>query len=155
MINVSIIRLRLFLLLGLLLYVATLHAVDKWNSTAIDWLTIQSAFKAAEESDKKIMLVLHSEGCGACDEYSVLFRDSLVAEASEDLLMVLMDDGVNEEISEKYSIDGSYVPRTYFLNSDGSVMDIQVGKEGDRFQYYYGSRGAPLLAEIMLKASGS
>ena len=144
---------RLFVLLFLLIFTATLQADDKWNVEAIDWLTLESALDDASNSKKKIMLVLHSEGCGACDDYSKLFREGAVAIASKDLLMVLIDDDADEDISEKYSLDGSYVPRTYFLNSDGSVMDVRVGKEGDRFQYYYG-RGAPLLAEIMSKVSG-
>jgi len=154
MVIVSMMRLRLLILISTLVYASMLQANDKWNTENIEWLTIQEAFSAARDSGKKIMLVLHSQGCGACDEYSELFRDSTVATASRDLLMVLLDDGVDAETSEKYSIDGSYVPRTYFLNSNGSVMDIRVGKEGDRFQYYYASRAATQLAEIMSQASG-
>lgn len=144
---------RLFVLFFLLIFTATLQADDKWNDEGIDWLTLESALDDASSSEKKIMLVLHSEGCGACDDYSKLFREGAVAIASKDLLMVLVDDGVNEDISEKYSLDGSYVPRTYFLNSDGSVMDVRVGKEGDRFQYYFGGRKAQELVQIMMSAS--
>jgi len=143
---------RLIVLLGVLNFTTTVQAVDKWNSGNIDWITIESAFKAAKARDKKIMLVLHSQGCGACDDYSVLFGDVSVVAASKELLMVLLDDGENEELSESYTLDGSYVPRTYFLNPDGSVVDVLVGKKGDRFKYYFAGRGAKELAELMLKA---
>ena len=40
------------------------------------------------------------------------------------------------ELSKKFAPDGEYIPRTYFLGSDG-VLDPELKAPRDRFVYFY------------------
>ena len=132
--------------------VRTVCADAGWNRDVINWVSYERGLALAAEQKKPIMLVFHSSGCGACDDYSKLFYESRVIKASHALVMILVDDGEKEELSIKYSPDGSYVPRTYFLTPDGSPLSIRIGKPDSRFQYYLGSQGAEVLVEFMQQA---
>lgn len=140
-----------FVFASLFLVTQLVTASETWNNN-IEWMSYEAGMGLAARHGKPVMLVFHSEGCGACADYSKLFDEDSVAVASRKFIMILMDDGANEEISTKYSPDGSYVPRTFFLDSQGSVLPIQIGKPDTRFQYYLGSQGADKLLEFMLLA---
>lgn len=139
------------LLTGLLLGTG-IAAGAGWNDSVIEWKSYSEGMRLAAEEDRPVMLVFHSEGCGACADYSKLFYDPAVVEASRGLLMIIMDDGEDEDISVRFSEDGSYVPRTYFLSAKAELLPIRIGKPDTRFQYYLGPQGADVLAGFMLKA---
>lgn len=143
-----------FFLLGLLA-TGQVVAEEGWNAAAINWNSYKDGMRLAAEQDQPVMLVFHSEGCGACADYGKLFSHPAVVEASRGLTMIVMDDGEDEKLSTRFSEDGSYVPRTYFLTAKGDVMPIRIGKPGTRFQYYLGPQGAEVLAEFMLMAQQS
>lgn len=135
-------------LCGWLLFGAALADAADWNSQQIDWQEYDAGMVQAQTTGKPVMLVFHSEGCGACNQYSELFVKPEVVTASADLVMILVDDG-NEELSSRYAFDGSYVPRTFFLTPEGEHLDIQLGKSDPTFRYYYGSRKSQGLVSAM------
>lgn len=138
----------LFLALCVSPFSALLAGTD-WNDDGITWVDYAAALELARSEKKPIMLVLHSEGCGACREYSALFHKPEVIEAASSIIMVVVDDGIDEALSDKFSPDGSYVPRTFFLSCKGKQLDIALGKADSRFQYYYESRKPEGLVEKM------
>ncbi len=133
------------------LSVSVVAAAD-WNTMAIQWHSYDDGVQLAAAERRPVMLVFHSEGCGACDEYSELFFDPAIVKASKPYVMILMDDDENEDISLQYALDGSYVPRTYFLDPDATVLPVTIGKPDSRFLYYLGPQGADVLAGFMLAA---
>ena len=53
--------------------------------------------------------------------------------------MVNLGDGDVPD-DQKFKIDGSYVPRIYFLKPDGTVLPDFYNKQGNpKFRYYYHS----------------
>lgn len=135
-----------------LLVSTQLIAGTDWNNAEIDWKTYEEGMLQAAKDKRPVMLVFHSEGCGACADYSKLFHEPAVVEASHGLLMIIMDDGEDEEVSTRFAEDGSYVPRTYFLSAKGDVLPVRIGRPDTRFQYYLGPQGPEVLADFMLKA---
>ena len=58
---------------------------------------------------------------------------------AQDFVMVNLGDA-NAPDDQKFKIDGSYVPRIYFLKPDGSVLPDFYNKHGNpKFKYYYHS----------------
>ena len=58
---------------------------------------------------------------------------------AKDFVMVNLGDS-NVPDDQEFKIDGSYVPRIYFLKPDGSVLQDFYNKEGNpKFRYYYNS----------------
>ena len=55
--------------------------------------------------------------------------------------MVRLDADKNKELSEKYAVDGSYIPRTYFLASNGT-LDADIHAPRDQFKYFYDEHNA-------------
>ena len=58
---------------------------------------------------------------------------------AQDFVMVNLGDGDVPD-DQKFKIDGSYVPRIYFLKPDGTVLPDFYNKQGNpKFRYYYHS----------------
>lgn len=127
-------------------------AADNWNGANIQWLGYDEGVEQAALSGKPIMLVLHTEYCGACQDYAEVFFDADVVRLSGSMVMVLVDDYTDEEIGKRYREDGGYTPRTYFLNAEAELLNIKIGKPESRFQYYFGNRPASALVDYMQQA---
>ena len=59
-----------------------------------------------------------------------------VMETIGDKFMVRVDKDKQPEISKQNAPDGEYIPRTYFLSSDG-VLDPALSAKRERYRYFY------------------
>ena len=50
-----------------------------------------------------------------------------------------IDSDKNKELGKQYALDGSYIPRTYFLDSNGKV-DPEIHAPREQFKYFYDER---------------
>ncbi len=50
--------------------------------------------------------------------------------------MIRLDKDQNRELSRKYSPDGEYIPRTYFLSSEGE-LDATITEARENYKYFY------------------
>jgi hypothetical protein len=82
------------------------------------------------------MLIVFTEWCPHCTNYSKLFHDPAVVEKSREFVMVRVDKDKQPEISKQNAPDGEYIPRTYFLSSDG-VLDPALSAKRERYRYFY------------------
>jgi thiol:disulfide interchange protein len=136
------ILLTLLLALGL---AGTAHAGGDWNDAQIKWMSYDDGLAAAKKEKKPVLLVFYTEWCPHCTNYSKVFHDPKVVAKSKELVMVRLDADKNKELGQKYAVDGSYIPRTYFLAPDGSLSDIHAPRE--QFKYFYDERNpASVLA---------
>jgi thiol-disulfide isomerase/thioredoxin len=143
-------RLRPLLVLaaaGALLAVASPgRAAHDWNDAQIAWKPYDQALETAKKDKKPVCLVLFTEWCPHCANYSHVFHDPKVVEKSKQFVMVRLDKDKNAELSKKYSPDGEYIPRTYFLSSSGE-LEPTLHAPRDRFRYFYDEKDpASLLA---------
>ena len=125
---------------------AKLAFAHDWNDAQIQWQTYEAGLAKAKESKKPICLIIFTEWCPHCKNYSGVFHDSKVVDLSKQFVMIHLDADQNKEISGKYGPDGQYIPRTFFLTSDGTLAP-DVTAPRDQFKYFYDEKDpASILA---------
>jgi hypothetical protein len=50
--------------------------------------------------------------------------------------MIRLNKDQNDAISGKYAPDGQYIPRTFFLNSNGELQS-DIHEQRDQYKYFY------------------
>lgn len=119
-----------------------------WNASQIAWLPFEAGLARARAERKKMVLVLHAVWCVHCRNFEHVFEDPRVVARARDFVMVHIDIDQEPSVASRYAIDGSYVPRTFFLNSEGSALaDIDAHRPS--YRYFFDERNAaPLLAAM-------
>jgi thiol-disulfide isomerase/thioredoxin len=120
---------------ALLVSVGTARAAHDWNDK-IQWQPYEAGLAAAKKDKKPVMLIFYTEWCPHCANFSKVFHDDKVVEKSKQFVMIHLDKDKNAEISRKYTPDGEYIPRTYFLSSDGT-LDPTLTAPRPEYKYFY------------------
>lgn len=107
----------------------TPELADAWNGAEINWRDIRSGIYEASKSGKMAVMVFHATWCSACKKYRAVFKDPRVVEASKNFVMILIDADADKMTNGAFSPDGTYVPRTLFVTSDGDISTTLVGKD--------------------------
>jgi thiol-disulfide isomerase/thioredoxin len=130
-------RLPMITALLLLLAVApAARAGGDWNDANVAWKSYDDGVALAKKEKKPICLVFYTEWCPHCANYSGVFHDPKVVDTSKKFVMVRLDKDKNADLSKKYAPDGEYIPRTYFLQPDGTlVADIKTSRP--KYVYFY------------------
>lgn len=109
---------------------------ESWNDAAIKWMGYEEGLKAAKEQGKPVCLIFYTGWCPHCANYAKVFSDPKLVEKSKSFVMVRLDSDKNKEISGKYKPDGEYIPRTFFLSSDGE-LDDSLSETRPQYKYFY------------------
>ena len=124
---------------------------DEWNGDEIRWLDYDTGLARARAEGKPICLVLHAAWCPHCHTYARVFSDPLVVAESRRLVMIRVDVDRAASVAARYALDGTYVPRTYFLKSDGTVLD-RIDAHRERYRYFFDERNAASILGGMAAA---
>lgn len=115
------------------------------SGQAIAWRSYADGLAQAKEDGRPLLVVISATWCPHCRNYKQVFQDPRVIEAARKFVMVQVDEDREPAVAARYTRDGSYVPRTYFLAPDGSLADVQA--ENPRYRYFYDERDpASILA---------
>jgi thiol:disulfide interchange protein len=112
------------------------QAGGDWNDNGIKWLPYEAGLGEAEKSKKPICMVLYTDWCPHCTNYSKVFHDSAVVEKATQFVMIRINTAQQKDVSRKFAPDGSYVPRTFFLGSDGE-LDPSIHAPRQKYKYFY------------------
>jgi thiol:disulfide interchange protein len=104
------------------------HA-DEWNGAEINWRDARSGIYEASKTGRPVIMVFHATWCSVCKRFREVFKDPAIVAASRDFVMILVDAEKEKEINGAFQPDGSYVPRTLFIDSDGNVSDKLIGSD--------------------------
>ena len=107
-----------------------------WNDSGIQWKSYEDGLAAAKKDNNPILLIFYTEWCPHCANYSKVFHDPKVIEQSKNFVMVRVDNDKNKELAKQYAPDGGYIPRTFFLSSDGQ-LDADLHETRDQYKYFY------------------
>jgi glutaredoxin len=107
-----------------------------WNDAGIAWKSYDEGLAAAKAENKPICLILYTSWCPHCTNYSKVFHDPALVELSKKFVMIHLDKDKETEVSAKYAPDGDYIPRTFFLKSDGTLLP-QITEQRDNYKYFY------------------
>jgi thiol:disulfide interchange protein len=129
----------LFGILGAAVFATPSFAGGDWNDSGIAWQPYEKGLAEAKADKKPICLIFYTDWCPHCANYSKVFHDPKVIEQSKSFVMIRLNKDENKELSKQYAPDGEYIPRTYFLSSDGK-LDSSLHAPRDKFQYFYDER---------------
>jgi len=129
---------------------ANIPADSKWAGSKIAWQSVDEGLALAKREGRPVMMVVKTEWCGRCKEFSALFLDKSVERAAEDFVMVLVD-GDTDPQAASYAPDGTYIPRTFFLSPDGTIDESLRGPH-PRYRYYLNSGRPEALTQVMARA---
>ena len=134
------------------LSLATAHAGGDWNDKAVGWQAYDAGLARAKQDKKPVMLIIYTEWCPHCTNYSKLFHDQAVIDKTRQFVMIRVDNDKNQELSKKFAPDGSYIPRTYFLSSAG-VLDPDIHAPRDQYKYFFDEKNPESVLAAMDAAS--
>ncbi len=112
------------------------RAGGDWNDQGVKWRPYEEALAEAKKTKKPVLLIFYTDWCPHCANYSKVFHDPKVVEASKQFIMVRVNGDQNQDLSKQYALDGTYIPRTYFLAPSGTV-DADIHAPRDQFKYFY------------------
>ena len=112
------------------------RAAGDWNDKQVQWRSYDDGLAAAKKEKKPICLIFFTEWCPHCTNYSGVFHDTKVVEMAKKFVMIRLDKDKNGELSKKYTPDGEYIPRTYFLSSQGE-LEASLHTPRPQYQYFY------------------
>ena len=146
----------IFGLAALVLPLATLaraapELADAWNGSGIAWRDIGSGIKESVKTGKPVIMVFHAPWCSACKKYRSVFKDPEIVKAARGFVMILIDADADKYASGAFQPDGSYVPRTIFLDSEGNVRKEYHGSDPEH-AYSIDVDGPAELLALMRKA---
>ena len=126
-----------FALAGVLLAALAVPArAHDWNDANVAWKSLDDGLALAKKDGKPVCLVVYTEWCPHCANYSKVFHDATVVARSKQLVMVRLDQDKEKERTQKYAPDGGYIPRTMFLAPDGTLA-ADVHAPRPQYQYFY------------------
>ena len=127
------------------------RAGGDWNDVNVAWRTYDEGLAAAKKENKPVCLVFYTEWCPHCTRYSQVFHDPKVVERSKNFVMIRLDQDKNRAISGKFTPDGEYIPRTYFLSPAGSP-DNSIQARADKYKYFFSESDPASLLSGMARA---
>lgn len=119
---------------------------EDWNDKQIAWKSYDDGLAEAKTTKHPICLIFYTSWCPHCANYAKVFSDPKVVEKAKSFVMVRLDKDKNPDLSKKYSVDGEYIPRTYFLSPSGE-LDASLSEARDQYKYFYNEKDpASILA---------
>lgn len=124
---------------------------ENWNDEKIKWMGYEDGLKAAKEQGKPVCLIFYTSWCPHCANYAKVFSDPKVVEKAGSFVMIRLDSDKNKDVSGKYKPDGEYIPRTFFLSSEGS-LDDSLAEARPQYKYFYSESEASSILGGMDRA---
>ncbi|MFA5952463.1 MAG: thioredoxin family protein [Hyphomicrobium sp.] len=128
------------------------EAARLWNAPSIAWHDIASGVRESSRSGRPVVMLFHASWCTSCKQYREVWKDAGVVEASKNFVMILVDVDKDPDANGAFSPDGTYVPRTLFLNSEGDVLTAYHGKDPE-YPHTIDIKSPDELLSIMRRAA--
>jgi thiol-disulfide isomerase/thioredoxin len=127
------------------------HA-DAWNAPAIAWQSIGDGIRESSRSGRPVIMLFHTTWCPNCKRYREVFKDPEVVALSRDFVMILIDADKDKVANGAFAPDGTYVPRTLFLSSEGDVQSEIKGATDPQYPHTIDASSPSELVSLMRKA---
>ena len=124
-----------------------------WNAPAVNWRDIASGIKEATRTQKPVIMVFHAPWCTSCARYRQVFKDPGVVEAAKSFVMILIDADRDKVANGAFAPDGTYVPRTIFLDWEGNIRSEFRGSSDPKYPHTIDIEGPGELLSLMKRAA--
>jgi thiol-disulfide isomerase/thioredoxin len=108
----------------------------KAEVTEVAWKGYDEGLAEAKQSGKPVCLIFYTDWCPHCKNYLQVFHDPALVKLSQKFVMIHLNKDKEPTTSAKYAPDGDYIPRTFFLKPDGTLLD-QVTEQRPQYKYFY------------------
>lgn len=106
----------------------------------LQWHDWERGIELAQSAGRPICLVLYADWCARCRELAPIFADPTISGLANDLVMVKHNiDDRTPWLVERFGRLGTYVPRVFFLSSDGALLE-EIKSSHPRYPYFYTPR---------------
>lgn len=119
----------------------------------VAWQTWDKGLERARTERKPVMLVVYTDWCPHCRDLGPVLARPEVVELSKRMVMISQDaDERPTWLAERFDGPyGSYVPRVFFLTSEGAVReDLQGGNP--KYPYFFAPQAPDQLVAAMRRA---
>ncbi|MFN7951736.1 MAG: thioredoxin family protein [bacterium] len=130
---------------------APARAALDWNDAGIAWRGLDDGLGEAKRTGRPVCLVVYSQTCPHCRNYSQVFHDSRVVERAKQFVMIRVDQDAGDRNVSRYAPDGGYIPRTLFLSPDGEVQTA-IHAPRNKYVHFYDEHNPISLLNGMTKA---
>lgn len=125
---------------------------EAWNGAEIDWRDIRSGIYESAKTGRPVIMVFHASWCPSCKKYRSVFYDREIVEAARNFVMILVDGDKDKMTNGAFAPDGTYVPRTLFLDSEGNIQGHLIGKGDPKYPHSIDINGPAELLSLMRTA---
>ncbi|MBK7972407.1 MAG: thioredoxin family protein [Deltaproteobacteria bacterium] len=123
----------------------------EWNEREIRWMGLDEGLREASRAARPVCLVVYTQTCPHCRNYSGVFHDPRVVEKAKKFVMIKLDQGADDSQSRRYAPDGEYIPRTIFLSPEGEPQP-QIHAARNRYLHFYDEHNPSSVLTAMNKA---
>ncbi len=125
-------------------------------SAGARWLSYEEGLKQARSTGKPLCVVVYAEWCARCRELDQMMRTPRFEELSQRFVMVRQDadQGADWLKAPPFVEHGTYVPRVFFLSSEGALR-TELKSPHPRFPYFYSAQQPEALEKTMRAALGN
>lgn len=128
---------------------------DVWNGAEIDWRDVRSGIYESSKTGRPVLMVFHASWCPSCKKYRKVFFDQRIVELSRDYVMILVDADADKMVNGAFAPDGTYVPRTLFLDSQGNIQSQLHGAGDPKYPHSIDIESPEELLSLMRKGHDS
>ncbi len=132
--------------------ISPIRPID-WNDEQLSWHSYRAGIEKIRKSDKPGLLIIYTDWCPTCKEYSKLFKNKDAITSLQDVILIRVNKDRDPAISSQFDFDGEYIPRTFALNRDADVIRKFYSVEED-YAYFIPPDNVGYLVELvgLLKA---
>ena len=121
-----------------------------WNDSEIQWMGYEQGINVAKQSGKPIMMIFYADWCPTCHAYKNIFNKPAVISLAKKLVMIKVNVDQSPQLSQQYAYDGSYVPRSFVMDSTGVVFEALYPEKS--YKYFIKSQNIDGFKRLMEKA---
>ncbi len=134
---------------GLISVASAVESPD-WNDAAIEWNDYTQGIEIAKQNNRAVMIIFYADWCPTCHAYKNIFYKPSVISLAKKLVMIKVNVDQYPQLSQQFEYDGSYVPRTFVMSSDGAVFDALYPEK--RYKYFIKSQDVERFEKLMAAA---
>lgn len=106
-----------------------------WNDDELNWLDYDTGLKTLKDGKNVGLLILYADWCPTCKAYSRLFTQAAVVKSLQGITLIRANIDKEPLINAKYDKDGTYIPRTFAIDSLGNLVK-PLHPDRPRYDYF-------------------
>ena len=129
---------QIFLSSLLIFYLSSCSTEERtinWNDEELSWHSFDDGLKQLNASGKNGLIIIYADWCQICKQYSKLFINDSVIQALQGVTLIRANIDKEPDISDRFNIDGGYVPRTFALDKNGNIIQ-DLDSNNPKWSYY-------------------